>query len=125
MSRQRTEINPIRADRVKILMKREKITQTILAERIHQTQQNVSRIMQKRQPLTEETARLIVNAFPEYRIEWILGYEDFMTEKDKPKETNEGFSDRTAAMVAAYLSELLTKIDEIKSLVSEIEKLQR
>ena len=79
MSRQKTEINPIRADRVKILLKREKVSQTQLAERIYQTQQNLSRIMQHRQPLTEATAQLIVKAFPEYRLAWLMGYDDVMT----------------------------------------------
>lgn len=87
MSRQKTEINPIRAERVKILIDREKITQKELADRIFQTQQNVSRIIQKRQPLTEETARQIVTAFPEYRIEWILGYDDYMTSSDQLVDT--------------------------------------
>lgn len=81
MGRKKTEINPIRAERVKMILEREKITQTELAERIFQTQQNISRIMQKKQPLTEETARLIIDAFPDswYRIEWLLGYDDAMT----------------------------------------------
>lgn len=108
MSRQRTEINPIRADRVKILMKREKITQTVLADRIYQTQQNVSRIMQKRQPLTEETARLIVKAFPEYRLEWILGYDDFMTHEDY-WDNRQTLKDRTADGMWAIIESSLAK----------------
>lgn len=82
MSRQRAEIHPIRAERVKILMKRERITQTILAKRIFQSQQNVSRIMQLKQPLIEETARKIIEAFPEYRLQWLLGYDDYMTREE-------------------------------------------
>ena len=82
MSRKKTEINPIRAERVKELIKRENITQIQLADRIYQSQQNISRIVQNRQPLTEETARLIVQAFPEYRIEWLLGYDEIMMKKD-------------------------------------------
>lgn len=79
MSRTKTEINPKRAENVKKLIEAEKITQTELADRIHMTQQNISRIVQMKQPLTEETARLIIEAFPEYRIEWLLGYDDSMT----------------------------------------------
>lgn len=79
MSRKKTEINPKRAENVKKLIEAEKITQTELADRIHMTQQNISRIVQMKQPLTEETARLIIEAFPEYRIEWLLGYDDSMT----------------------------------------------
>ena len=83
MSKKRTGINPIRADRVKIILERENVTQAKLAELIFQTQQNISRIMQKKQPLTEETAKAIVAAFPEYRIEWLMGYDDIMTHADQ------------------------------------------
>jgi len=80
MSRKKTEINPIRAERVKKLIEREKISQVDFASRIFQTQQNVSRILNLKTALTEETARDIVTAFPEYRIEWLLGYDDSMTD---------------------------------------------
>lgn len=79
MSRKKTEINPIRAERVKKLIEREGISQIDFANRIFQTQQNVSRIINLKTALTEETARLIIEAFPEYRIEWLLGYDDSMT----------------------------------------------
>lgn len=91
MSRPKTEINPERAERVKILMKRENIKQNILAERIYQTQQNVSRILQKRQPLTEETAKLIVKAFPQYRLSWLLCYDNYMTVDDVKAAYQEQF----------------------------------
>lgn len=80
MSRKKTEINPIRAERVKKLIERERISQVDFANRIFQTQQNVSRILNLKTALTEETARDIVTAFPEYRIEWLLGYDDSMTD---------------------------------------------
>ena len=80
MSRKKTEINPIRAERVKQLIEREGISQIDFANRIFQTQQNVSRIINLKTALTEETARDIVTAFPEYRIEWLLGYDDSMTD---------------------------------------------
>lgn len=89
MSRKKTEMNPIRAERVKTLIEREKhlhdpkFSQVKLADKIHMTQQNISRIVQMKQPLTEETARLIIEAFPDYRIEWLLGYDNDMTENEK------------------------------------------
>ena len=86
MSRTKTEINPKRAENVKKLIEAEKITQTELADRIHMTQQNISRIVQMKQPLTEETARLIIEAFPDYRIEWFLGYDDIMTNYKRKEE---------------------------------------
>ena len=87
MSRKKTEINPIRAERVKTLIEREKerdpdFTQIIFAKATHQTQQNVSRIINMKTALTEENAQYIISAYPEYRIEWLLGYDDFMTKED-------------------------------------------
>lgn len=82
MSRKKTEINPIRAERVKTLIEREGIKQTAFAEKIHMTQQNVSRIINRKNALTEETARQIVEKFPDYRIEWLMGYDDQMTHDD-------------------------------------------
>lgn len=85
MSKQRAKINPISADRVKEILRRENITQTQLSDRIFQSQQNISRIIQKRQPLTKETAEAIVAAFPDkrYRAAYLLGYDDDMTEDDR------------------------------------------
>lgn len=82
MSRKKTEINPIRAERVKKLIEREKISQVDFASRIFQTQQNVSRILNLKTALTEETARDIVTAFPEYNVSWLLGDSDFMLKED-------------------------------------------
>ena len=79
MSRKKTEINPIRAERVKKIIETEGISQIDFAKRIFQTQQNVSRILNLKSALTEETAQTIVSAFPKYRIEWLLGYDDAMT----------------------------------------------
>lgn len=104
MSRQKTEINPIRAERLKILIDRLGIKQNALAKMIFQSQQNISRIIQLKQPLTEETAKDIINAVnriidekqakqagitPEeyghhctFRLQWLLGYDDSMTQED-------------------------------------------
>ena len=82
MSKRKTEINPIRADRVKELIQREKITQKGLAKLIHQTPQNINRICNKQNALTEDTAKEIIKAFPQYRYEWLMGIDDFMTKAD-------------------------------------------
>lgn len=89
MSKKRSEINPIRAERVKTILDRENINQQKLADLIFQTQQNVSRILTGKQPLTEDTARQIVEAFPDsgYRIQWLLGYDDVMTYNDEISNT--------------------------------------
>lgn len=109
MSKKRSEINPIRAERVKTIIDRENINQQKLADMIFQTQQNVSRILTGKQPLTEETARAIIDAANKisdqnaakkagisleeygdhitYRIEWLLGYDDKMTVEDEISNT--------------------------------------
>ena len=84
MSKQKSEINPISAERVKEILRRENITQLQLSEKIFQTQQNVSRIINEKQALTKATAEAIVAAFPDrrYRAAYLLGYDDDLTEDD-------------------------------------------
>ena len=84
MSRKKTEINPVRAERVKKIIELEGISQQDFAKLIFRTQQNVSRIVNLKTALTEETAQAIVKAFPKYRIAWLLGYDDYMTIADQP-----------------------------------------
>lgn len=82
MSRPKTEINSVRADRLKQLIEREGLTQQKFAELTDQTQQNVSRIIKMKTPLTEYNAGEIIKHFPRYRIEGLLGYDDYMTHED-------------------------------------------
>ena len=87
MSKKPTEINPIPAENLKKLIEREKIKQQELADLLFMSQQSISRIIQKKQSLTDQTARAIIKAFPDYRIEWLLGYDDVMTHTDKLRTT--------------------------------------
>lgn len=82
MSRKKTEINPKRAKNVKELIKLEGITQKELADRIGHTPQNVSNIVKMKIALTEETARDIIRAFPKYRLEWLMGYDEHKTNEE-------------------------------------------
>ena len=112
MSRKKTEINPERAERLKILIEREGITQTDFANRIHQTQQNVSRIVKMKQALTEYTAREIISEFPEYREEWLLGYDDIMLKKDFRKEyirRSDATNDATITILDSALREVCAR----------------
>lgn len=104
------EINPIRAERVKALIKREGITQKDLADRIFQTPENVSRILNRKTALTEETAQDIIKAFPEYRVEWLLGYEKFVINSDKSNEIREVFA------------EALEKLDSVRECLLRLQK---
>lgn len=68
----------LRADRIKELMRREKLSQEKLGEALHMAQQNISRIL-KSAKISEETIDCIVDAFPNYRKQWLLGYDAIPT----------------------------------------------
>lgn len=112
MSRKKrnTEINPIRAERLKTLIEREGITRKEFANRISQAHETVSRILNQKQPLTEGTAQDIIKAFPEYRIEWLLGYEKFVINSDKSNEIREAFA------------EALKKLDSVRECLLRLQK---
>lgn len=82
MGRKRTLINPVRAKRLKALIEAEGITQTEFAESLYRSQQSISRIITGKNALTEETAKEIIEKFPRYRLEWLLGYDPYMTQLD-------------------------------------------
>ena len=69
----------VRVERIKILLKREGIFQKDLAYDLEMEPQNFSRCMRSGK-ISEKTCRKIVKLFPEYRIEWLLGDDDFMTD---------------------------------------------
>lgn len=70
-----------RVDRIKIIMERENLKQKDLAESLNMEPQNFSRIMISGK-VTEKTCRKIVTLYPEYRLEWLMGYDDSMTTDD-------------------------------------------
>ena len=78
-----------RVERIKKILEREKISQKDLADALIDPRdpeksmepQNLSRMM-KTGKITEKTCKRIVAAFPEYRIEWLLGIDDYMTARD-------------------------------------------
>ena len=84
------EIDLRRVDNVKTILKRENLTQKKFAEKIKMSPENLNRIIRLRHPLTEATAETIHVYFPTYRIEWILGYDDFMTEEELTRATDAG-----------------------------------
>lgn len=68
----------VRVSRIKTLLKREGLKQKDLAEALEIEPQNLSRCMVSGK-ISEKMCRNIVECFPEYRIEWLLGYDDSMT----------------------------------------------
>ena len=68
-----------RVSRIKTLIKCEGIKQKDLAEKIGVEPQNLSRDMVNNK-VSDKTCRKIAEAFPEYRLEWLLGFDDYMTD---------------------------------------------
>lgn len=120
MSRKKTEIDPVRAERLKKIIDREGISQIDFAKRISQTQQNVSRIINLKSALTEETARTIVSVFPEYRIEWLLGYDNSMTVYDQLSDAIQTAEEESALLHNGFIS--FAKLSGFKIDFSPIEE---
>lgn len=77
------EINPIRGLRVKQLCEEQGINQIELSQRIYISQQKISEMINGKANVTETTARAIVQAFPQYRFEWLMGYDDYKNTAEK------------------------------------------
>lgn len=94
MSKPKTEINPLRAERLNTLVEDTGLTQVQFTGDVKvkgsayknphrlMTQQALSRIINLKAPLTEQTAQKIIMKYPKYRIEWLLGFDDYMTTAD-------------------------------------------
>lgn len=59
------------------------IKQNQLAKDTCISQQAISAMVQKKANVTETTAETIIKKFPQYRIEWLMGYDDYKTEEDR------------------------------------------
>lgn len=84
------EIDFRRVENIKTLIAREKLSQRKLAEKINMSPENLNRILRLRHPLTEATAELIAVSCPGYRIEWLMGYDSYMTEEDLIRAKDSG-----------------------------------
>jgi len=84
MARRKMAINPKSGPRLKSLCVEKPITQVKLAETLNYEKQHISNIICGRKRLTPELAQQIrEKVFPEVRISWLLGIDDFKTEADK------------------------------------------
>lgn len=86
------KVNPTPGGRVKKILEQERITQAEACQRLtgcaddgHVAVQTLSNIINDRKRLTENMAQKIIDLFPEkkYRLAWLLGYDEFMTETEK------------------------------------------
>lgn len=76
------QINRLRGERVKSLLSEHGMTQKELAEKIGYVPEHLSFIVNGRRNLTEEAAHAISALFPGVRFEWLMGFDDFKTERD-------------------------------------------
>ena len=85
------EIKLERAKRFNIIvreLKRQNVNQKTIAEKMHLSQQSISKIVKGKNLLTEENARLFIDVFPGYcDLEWLLGNRSeeyrFFSEEEK------------------------------------------
>ena len=81
MPRPKLEINPICGKRLKQVCQEQGITQKQLSKKIHLSEQGISAIVQGNARLTGDMANRVIEVFPQYRVEWLLGYDDMPTEE--------------------------------------------
>lgn len=75
-------INPISGKRLKDVLKENHKTQREIAKELNYVEQHISAIIHGRKNLTPETAKEISRILP-VRFEYLMGYDDYKTEKDK------------------------------------------
>ena len=83
MSRPKGEIKGLRCKRLKEIIEREGVKQNQLSEETGISQQSISAMVQGKANVTETTAEIIVKRFPEYSIEWLLGFSDYKNNAEK------------------------------------------
>ena len=83
MARPAVKVKALCGKRLKQLIGEQKITQNELSKMIFISPQTISKIVNGTASLTEPVAWSIIDKFPEYRIEWLLGIDDFPTERSK------------------------------------------
>lgn len=83
MGRKQVKINAIRGKRLGELLKEHGIDQREFAREINYSEEHISYIINGKRNLTPDAAEKIVEKFPGTRIGWLLGYEDYKTNRDK------------------------------------------
>lgn len=88
--RPKKPVNPERTKRFNIFLDDQKekgLTQEKLAKMIYVSQQIISRIKKGQADLTEPMAIKIHEVFPEYRLQWLLGIDNYKTDKERLSAT--------------------------------------
>lgn len=83
MARPKREVNVERCKRLKQILDETHTTQKSLFEKTGISQQAISAMVQKRANVTETTAKLVTDLFPQYSFEWLMGFTDFKNNSEK------------------------------------------
>ena len=84
LPRKKVEINQIRGERLRELMESHNLTNEELARLTNYSNGHISYMKNGARNITEDAARTFIEkAFPEIRIEWLMGYDNFRTEQEK------------------------------------------
>ena len=121
MARQKVEINPICGQRLKQICQEQGITQKQLHEKIHLSQQAISAIVKGKASLTGDIANKVIEVFPQYRIEWLLGYDDMPTE-EYAKSFEKMMLLRDRLMDEAYNQEIVATLLKMIDIEARYEK---
>lgn len=97
----------IRYDRIKMFMAREGLQHdSALAQKMGMAQQNLSRTL-KNKKISESHIDRIIEAYPDYRAQWFMGYDEFPTwqeyEKFKRQEAAQYFQSVIDKSEAVYM----------------------
>ena len=83
MTRAKKERTPKSAERLKLMRTNAGLSQAAFEEQPGIPQQAISRYERNGSPLKLEDAKKAIAAFPDYRLDWLLGKDDFMTYLEK------------------------------------------
>lgn len=83
MARPWVKINVKRCKRLKQIIDETKITQYHLAELTNISPQSISNMVRCKANVTEKTARAVVEVFPQYNFEWLMGHSEYKTELEQ------------------------------------------
>lgn len=101
MARKRVHINDECGKRLATIIKSEGETQASLAEKIGLSRKTMSNMVTGKASVTRETAEMVIGLYPNYRIEWLLGFDDV---ENKAGETN---TDNTVLIIATAIQAVM------------------
>lgn len=83
MARPKGKVNVERCKRLKQILDDTHTTQKWLSEKTGISQQAISAMIKNQANVTETTANLVTDLFPQYSFEWLMGYTDFKNNSEK------------------------------------------